>query len=245
MKILYAGEYIGGAANYLMGILKFMGAEVFHISSSQTLQTHVFKKKFDAMIFSDYPRVLASKRSQELMADQVSRGSGLMMVGGWASFSGPNGGWSGSVVERLLPVKCMHKDDRTNFPAAAWIVENHKHPMFKTVPFNNPPAICGLNRVVLKKNSTRLLSAKKIIKRGSSLRSLTLDGAGKPLLIIDSDPLRRIAAFTTDFAPHWCGGLVDWGGKHRRLRVNSDNHIEVGQLYIRFVSSFIRWLAGK
>lgn len=243
MKVLYVGELIGGAANYLMGILRSMRADVTHVSSNETLRARPLERKHDVIIISDFPRAQAPDSSLELVADQVSRGAGLMMVGGWASFSGPFGGWSGSAVEKLLPVKCIDRDDRTNFPAGAWIVQSRRHPMFGTVPFTDPPVICGMNRVIPRRGSTVLLSAKKIVKNGSR-GGLSLDRTEHPLLVIDSDQKRRVAAFTSDFAPHWCGGLVDWGGRHQKLKVNDKIHIEVGRLYIRFVSSLVRWLAG-
>jgi len=64
-----------------------------------------------------------------------------------------------------------------------------------------------------------------------------------PLLIVDSDSTRRIAAFTTDLAPHWSGGLLDWGKKRVKLSVKKGISIEVGEQYVRFVSSLLKWLA--
>jgi hypothetical protein len=63
---------------------------------------------------------------------------------------------------------------------------------------------------------------------------------------------------TTDAAPHWCGGLLDWGTKHVTLPVPAKNRggsaascggkggitITVGNAYLEFFSSLILWLAG-
>ena len=168
--------------------------------------------------------------------------TGLMMVGGWASFSGPFGGWSGSVIEKLLPVSCLKKDDRTNFSSGAWVTQNQKHSMLNKISFDPPPVICGLNRVIPKNNSRTILSARKIIQKKDA-KQLLLDSQEVPLLVVDSDPQKKTAAFMTDFAPHWCGGLLDWGGNSKKLPVTSKTSIEVGKTYIQFVSSLMLWLS--
>jgi len=52
----------------------------------------------------------------------------------------------------------------------------------------------------------------------------------------------RTAALTTDLAPHWCGGWVDWGARRRALPVTAEFGVEVGDLYVRFVRQLIQWL---
>ena len=109
----------------------------------------------------------------------------------------------------------------------------------------NPPVICGLNQVHSKKNGRVILAVRKIVcrKKFQTRFDIALDPVEYPLLVIDADPQKRIAAFTTDLAPHWCGGLVDWGKKKVRIRVTSKIQIEVGDLYVRFVSRLLTWLA--
>ena len=237
MKILYAGDSAaGGAANYLLGILGSMKARVFHLAPSKILKPGHFKRRYDAIILSDFPAKNASTASQKAIADQVSKGSGLLMIGGWGSFSGPSGGWYGSAIEKILPVSCLRRDDRVHLPGGAHILEKKKHSMFRGLSFKNPPVICGLNRVRLKRSAAVLLTASA---NSSGARRIEY-----PLLVVDSDASKRVAAFATDLAPHWCGGLVDWGKKRLRLRVKDGIWIEVGDQYVRFVSSLIRWLAG-
>ncbi len=232
MRILYAGDSkVGGPANYLLGILRYMKTNVVHIPPGKKLSPSLFKKRFDGIILSDFSAKNASAHSQKMIAGQVARGTGLLMIGGWGSFSGPFGGWSGSVIEKLLPVRCLGKDDRLNLPGGAWILEKKKHSMFQKLPFRNPPVICGMNRIQPKKNSRVILTARRIADRKEF-----------PLLVIHSDSRIRTAALATDLAPHWCGGMVDWGSKRMKLKVSGKIQIEVGDLYVRFVSSFIRWI---
>ena len=62
-----------------------------------------------------------------------------------------------------------------------------------------------------------------------------------PLLIVDDFGAGRAAAFTSDLAPHWAGGLVDWGDE--RIRVTSEDfEIEVGSEYVEFFGNLLYWV---
>lgn len=61
-----------------------------------------------------------------------------------------------------------------------------------------------------------------------------------PLLVVGRHGSGRVAAFTSDVAPHWVGGFVDWGTE--RVTVSScDFEIEVGDRYVRFFTNLLRW----
>ena len=241
MKILYAGDSeAGGSANYLLGILQSLRAEVVHIPPSQKLSPSLFKKRFDAILLSDFPRKQTPASSEQAILDQAAEGSGFLMIGGWGSFSGPFGGWRGSLIEKLLPVTCLNRDDRIHLPGGAWILKGDSPPkrgqspaLFQSLDFKNPPVICGLNQIRPKKNGLVLLSAKRLQDRKNF-----------PLLVIDRNPARRIATLATDLAPHWSGGLLDWGKKRIKLPVRKGIQIEVGDFYVRFVTNLIKWLCS-
>lgn len=243
MKILYAGDSAaGGPANYLLGILRHLGADTLHLPPDKPLAAgRLKKKKFDLFILSDYSKKMLPAAAERELVGQVEAGAGLLMVGGWGSFSGPFGGWRGSRVEKILPVECARRDDRIPFPGGALVVLKNPHPAVAGIAFDPPPVIVGMNDVRPKKNAQVVLAAKKILAVGNHL---FFDSIEHPLLVFDSDPRRKVAAFAADFAPHWCGGLVDWGLKPLKLRVRDKIQIEVGETYVQFVSSLIRWLAG-
>lgn len=242
MKVLLAGETLNGSANYLMAVFRRLSAEVTHISPEKILHPRRLRRQFDAIIFSDFSKANTPESSQKLIMEQIECGTGFMMIGGWASFSGPFGRWEGSLIEKILPVNCLKKDDRINFPSGALVIQNQKHPVLKKNLLNHPPIICGLNQILPKKNSVTVLCAKKIVS-GKNGACLFLDSKKYPLLVIDPDPRKRIAAFSSDFAPHWCGGLLDWGGNSEKIKVNSKSTVEVGKSYIQFISSLILWLS--
>lgn len=243
MRVLYAGDsLIGGAADYLLAVLKSLRAQVVHLDPSQTLARRMLVRRFDAVILSDFSRDRVPSASERALERQVEDGTGLLMVGGWGSFSGPFGHWRGSRVEQLLPVRCLNRDDRRHFPSGALMTRQQAHPAIHTLSFGEPPAICGLNQVRPAPGSRVILTARPImVCQGGSDVALSVDAY--PLLVMDVDPRRRTAALTTDLAPHWCGGLMDWGRRRRILPVTGAIRVEVGDQYVRFVSTLVRWLA--
>lgn len=235
LKILYAGDSeVGGPANYLLGIIQSLSADWVHIPPSKKLSHSLFKTRFDVIVLSDFSKKHTPVSSEQAILRQVGRGSGFLMVGGWGSFSGPFGGWRGTKLESILPVNCLERDDRLNIPGGAHVVLKKRHSIFGSLDFKNPPAICGLNQVRPKKKSSVLLTAKRLVDRKEF-----------PLLVIDPDPHKRVAALTTDLAPHWAGGLVDWGRRRLQLQVRRNIQVEVGNLYFKFVVNLIRWLAPR
>ncbi|MBI4431067.1 MAG: hypothetical protein HY587_05095 [Candidatus Omnitrophica bacterium] len=235
MNILYAGDsYVGGPANYLLGILRFLKASFVHVPPGKKLEPSVLRKRFDAVILSDFPHKNLPRASEKLLVGQVQSGAGLLMVGGWASFSGPYGKWRGSAVEKLLPVRCLSRDDRRNEFSGLTVLKGKNHVLLKGLSFDPPPVICGLNEARVKETGEVILTAQAIA------------GFEKfPLLVIEKNSVRRIAALMTDCAPHWCGGLVDWGKRRRILSVSRHIHIEIGESYVRFLSSLIKWAADQ
>lgn len=245
MRILYAGDSpIGGAANYLLAILKAMRATAVHVPPTMRLTGRHVAHPCDAFIFSDFSSEHAPAKWQRLIARHVEQGSGLLMIGGWASFSGPLGQWRGTQIASLLPVRCVEGDDRVPLPSGAWIVREAAHPMFQELSFHTPPMICGLNRVMLRPRA-RLLWSARPVGSADGHRASSPRPRAWPLLVIDGDPQRRIAALMTDIAPHWCGGLLDWGTRRVRLRVTSTITVEVGDHYVRFLSSLMHWLVNS
>lgn len=121
MKILYAGDSpAGGPANYLLGILKHINSQYVHIPPAVPLEEKWLNLPYDAFILSDYSRKQLSPRMERLIVSRVESGAGLAMIGGWGSFSGPFGGWKGSLIEKMLPVTCLGTDDRVNFPGGGF-----------------------------------------------------------------------------------------------------------------------------
>jgi uncharacterized membrane protein len=124
----------------------------------------------------------------DLLPDYVEKGGGLMMIGGYMSFTGLSGkaNYRGTAIERALPVTLMPVDDRMEMPQGfSPEISAPAHPIMKGIvgPW---PTLLGYNRVELKPEATLLLA------HGSDPIAAAWDyGRG------------RAAVFTSDCAPHW------------------------------------------
>ena len=245
-RVLYAGDSeIGGPANYLLAVLRQGGFGVTHIPPEQALKMADVRQEWDAVILSDYPAKSCGAQVQEEISRCVGQGAGLLMIGGWASFSAPWGLWQGSILERILPIRCLGKDDRTNFFSGAAVIQKESHPALDPKIFRKSPSICGLNSVRVKDSGRVILAAKPVLIRSTAVEvSASFKNKEFPLLIIDQNPKMRVAIYTSDFAPHWCGGLVDWGEKRLQLPVAPGIGVEVGDFYARFIVSLVNWICG-
>lgn len=239
MKVFYAGDSpAGGPANYLLAVLKSMRAKVTHIPPGQKITSADLKPSYDVIIFSDYSADCVNPAEAKRVTLQVKGGAGFLMVGGWGSFSGPFGKWKGTWAEDLLPIKMSAKDDRLNFPSGALMMLKAKHPAVRKADFSNPPAICGLNQLKAKPGTQTVVTVRPVTFR----KKVALSRREYPLLVVGGRGKSRTAAFASDFAPHWCGGMVDWGKKRRVLPVNSKIRVEIGDQYVQMITSLIRWL---
>ncbi len=122
----------------------------------------------------------------KLLKSYVERGGGLVMVGGYYSFQGINGGarYRNTAVEAALPTVIHPYDDRLEIPEgiAPIISGSASHPVLKGVP-GGLPFILGLNEVVAKEGATTLLS-------------LPAEEGGHPLLVVGEHGKGRSAAWT-------------------------------------------------
>jgi len=145
-KIIYCGDSpVGGPANYLLGILQTLPLHFVHVPPSRDLSP-LAVDRCDAVILSDYWKNRVSARAEEKIRSMVvDRKGGLLMVGGWGSYTGLNAGWSGSIIESLLPVRCLKKDDRRNVWTGLLVNRRQKHLILKGLPESNFPVLCGLN----------------------------------------------------------------------------------------------------
>ena len=241
-QVLYAGDSgPAGVAGYLRGVLKYAGFRVTHVPPDRKISVRMIGERKHVFILSDYSHRRMGHAIEKKICGQVGSGSGLLMVGGWGSFSGPFGGWRGSLIEKLLPVTCLTRDDRLNFPSGAHFFLKEPHVMFAALSMASPPAVVGINQVKVKPGSRTLLCLKQILGDGMKI---TYDSREHPLLVVRNHAGMRTAAYMSDFAPHWCGGFVDWGNRSLSLPVDKTRSVQVGNAYALFIASLVQWLAG-
>lgn len=131
-----------------------------------------------------------------LIEDFVEAGGGLLMVGGYLSFTGFNGKarYKGTAIERTLPVTMQAYDDRVEQSDGVVPVRRDvDHPVVDGLP-EEWPALLGYNRVE------------------ADTEAETLVHVGEdPLLVVGDHGAGRSAAFTSDCAPHWgAPGFTEW-----------------------------------
>ena len=69
-------------------------------------------------------------------------------------------------------------------------------------------------------------------------------GDGKADILWREAASGRVAALATDVAPHWVGGLIDWGTGRVAAQAPAADTIEVGDLYAKFFRQLMAWTAN-
>jgi hypothetical protein len=259
-RILYAGDSdLGGAAAYLAGVLTHAGLPFDYVPGDESLRLSPERARPRSYVLSDYPVENLTDADFRRIVGDVERGSGLLMIGGWESFHGAAGEYHSSPLAHVLPVHMQTSDDRINAPQPCLPEKRIDHPILGSLPFTSPPSIGGYNRVRPKADAEVLLAARHftVEVRPSSHGSTRMGpddrsdnafvftpGERAPLLVVGRHGRGRVAAFTSDVAPHWVGGLVDWGPERVRARAPGAVDIEVGSHYAEFFTRLVRWTMG-
>jgi uncharacterized membrane protein len=118
--------------------------------------------------------------------------------------------------------------------------------MVRDLPFDTvAPSIGGYNRVATRPDGIEILSARRFQaqRRGQDFAFVPI-GNPDPLLVAGAHGLGRVTAYASDAAPHWVGGLVDWGDARIIACGPGANAVEVGNWYARFFHQMIRWTMG-
>lgn len=234
MRLLYL-EGDPNGMRYVSGTLTRLGIahEVVHPGGRLPRDLSHFR----AAVVSDFP-FSALREAESTLVRAVTAGElGLLMVGGWRSFG--RGGWAGSELGELLPARIFAGDDRVNCPWGV-VLDPTQHPLVRALDWSRPVVVTGFNRLQPKSEATVALYGRQLEGTPGAVH---LSEARAPLLIVREVELLggRTAALATDLAPHWSGGLTDWGS--RALRIGEDE--EVGDEYAAFVANLVRWVGGE
>jgi uncharacterized membrane protein len=229
MKILLLGE-MEFTSGYLKTVCEIKNWQVDIIYSNMVPER--IDSSYDLFILSDYPYSRLGVEFDIQIVNHVKNGKGLVMIGGWSSFTGKDGNYGHAEIGKILPVKCLKKDDRINNYSGLHLEPKEFHEIINDLVWDKPPVICGFNKVIPRNESTIILQAKPVIVSDLVFEYI-------PILVVNQYYKGRVSAFTSDLVPHWCGGLVDWGDEFIKY-----NGYELGNLYIRFVSQLFIWSAA-
>ena len=235
MQVLLLGES-AASARYLTGTCARAGIGVSHIEARESLVR--LDEGWDVVLFSDYPARQLGAAAAATIVQRVNAGAGLVMIGGWASFSGKGDGYRGTAIAQLLPVTCAEGDDRRNVPSGLWLEAlQPAHPMLCDLDLAAPPVLCGYNAVTLAEGATLLAQGRLVAFRDGTPQT----GGAVPLLAVRQAGAGRALAYASDLVPHWCGGIVDWGAE----RVTLPGGAEVGLDYCTFLLNMLHWASGE
>jgi hypothetical protein len=242
--VLYLGDTsLSGAAAYLAGLMSAFGIGYEYLPSNQSLSPRVASSPRKLFVLSDYPSSMMIEDAQEQLLQQVRNGAGLLMIGGWESFHGHGGNWDGTAIGQALPVEISSEDDRINCDQPALLMKTTDHEIVAELPWNaRPPTVGGFNRVISRPGSETLILVQLFQAIFDAKRFEFRAGDQDPMLVIGVHGAGRTAALATDLAPHWVGGLVDWGdGERVTAQAPGSWQIEVGNFYAQLVVNLLSW----
>lgn len=219
----------------LINALNEGGIEVKHLTNEAAIsdfpRTVEGLSEYNTLIISDcecevlalYPFWIAGTplpRTNRLKAirEYTRGGGGLLMVGGWTSFSGRfgHGGYYDTPVEEALPVTCLKGlDDRVETPEGVYVnIKVPEHPIVKGIPWVECPVFEGYNKI--------------IPKSGAQVIATIGEGEDEaPLIVAWEFGKGRAMAFATDCSPHWAEYFQPW------------------EFYGQFWRQAVRWLAKE
>lgn len=246
-KVLYLGDTtLQTAAGYLAGVMTHYGIDFDYVASDVAFDAARLEDGYDALILSDYPADRFSPADFEMIVDRNRKGMGLLMIGGWESFTGLGGDYHDTPLADVLPVAMKGSDDRVNSYAPCMIQPEEAHPIIWGLPFaERAAAINGYNQWRAKEDATTVLSLRRYDAAfsGGDFQFSLRDH--DPLLVVDIVRAGRVACYAGDVAPHWAGGFVDWGDRRLALRAEGAEEVEVGDWYVEFFGNLVKWVAGN
>jgi uncharacterized membrane protein len=211
----FTSEYVEGAHVFL-DALRERGHTVTYVPAheipSRLPTTAEGLRSYDVVVISDvgansfqltpetFTRSVPSPDRTELLRAYVELGGGLLMVGGYLTFTGidAKARWGRTPLAAALPVGLHDRDDRVELPAGAAPRVVARHPVVDGLggPDGTWPDLLGLNEVTVREGA-----------------ELLAECAGHPLLVVGGYGAGRSAAFTSDLAPHWAPpGFLAWEG---------------------------------
>ncbi len=256
-SILYLGDTaLREAGSYLAGVMSHHNISFDYLPSDRQFDDTLLNNKYQAVVISDYPAENFSDKQINTIVEQVAAGLGLLMIGGWESFTGVNGQYADTKLSQVLPVVMQSEDDRVNCFAPCLVEKIKEHKILGNLPFKeNTPGIGGYNRFKSKPDSDTILLARRFkASYGNGNFTITPLKDPDPLLVVGTYPpgrrgltgkQGRVCAFATDVAPHWVGGLVDWGDSRVKAQGPGANPVEVGNWYAALLANMINWTTRR
>ncbi len=240
-RVCYLGDDdLPLAAVYLAGIMTHYGLAYDYVPSGRAPTDALQRGPHDLYVLSDYPAARFRPGELELVAQRVRSGAGLAMFGGWESYHGRLGEYHRTALADVLPVRMGSSDDRRNCAQPCLVKVVAEHPITAGLPWDQPPTIGGFNAWLPKPEATILLNSVQfsVRRQGDCFQFSPREEA--PLLVVGQCERGRVAALATDVAPHWVGGMVDWGDR-RVVQEMPFGFVDIGCWYAQFFRKLLVW----
>ncbi len=122
-----------------------------------------------------------------LIKEYVSNGGGLLMIGGYLSFTGieAKANYKNTLLADVLPVEMLDYDDRVEIPEGCSPINTDERHVI-TQDLRQWPPLLGYNKLRAKVNTTTLVKINN-----------------DPLLVLGGYNKGKVCCFASDCAPHW------------------------------------------
>lgn len=240
-KILFCGDDdIRLAAIYLASIIFDAGYDLDYVPSALNFPYEADLNSYDLIVLSDYPRERFLDGQLYAVLRYVQEGGSLLMIGGWESFSGLNLEYTGSTLEAALPVELFKGDDRINYGQGILVLPGSDGDVLsRGLDWSAPPLIGGYNAFSPKPGNKILLKGRKLHISFDKGEICALPDENEIPLCVSGKIAKGMAtALAFDLAPHWIGGMVDWGPERKHINFDG-TFIEVGNYYASFVRKLL------
>jgi uncharacterized membrane protein len=196
------GSYAVGLTELVDG-LRAYGHEVTHITNHDAVEAFPWTlaefEPFDVVVLSDISadtiqlHPACTERGERtpdrlrVLSENVRRGRGLLMVGGYMSFSGFEGKarYQSTPLAPVLPVRLLGHDDRVETPEGVTPELRAPHAVLDGIAVDWPYFL-GYNRLIAREEAEVLMTVET-----------------DPFLVVGTAGEGRTAAFASDCSPHW------------------------------------------
>lgn len=245
--VLYLGDtLLTGPASYLAGVMAHGNISFDYVPSDAKFDSQLLTNDYNLIIISDYPAKNFTPAQLNEVVGKVKTGMGLLMIGGWDSFTGLDGRYNETVLKGVLPIEMLSTDDRVNYCQTCLVKKEADHPIIESIPFETmTPAVGGFNIIKAKPDALTVLSTQRFENSfdGQTFNFAPLEKTD-PLLVVGQYENSRVAALATDLAPHWVGPFVDYGTSRIAAKAPNSQEVEVGNYYAKFVANLVKWTAN-
>jgi len=196
------GSYAVGLTELVDG-LRAHAHEVTHITNHDAVEAFPWAladfELFDVVVLSDISadtiqlHPASTERGERtpdrlrVLSEHVRRGRGLLMVGGYMSFSGFEGKarYQSTPLAEVLPVQLLGHDDRVEAPEGVIPELRAPHAILDGIAADWPYFL-GYNRLIAREEADVLMTVED-----------------DPFLVVGTAGEGRTAAFASDCSPHW------------------------------------------